>query len=69
MIGVYMVFIYSPINNYKIDGGGAFTDFLKEEAETNRRNNLLKWGVYAVLLGSAVQLISNFIPSGDVMQA
>lgn len=60
--GVYMVYYFSPINIHTIDGGDAFTDFEKIKEETNRRNSLLRVGVFVVIGGTILQLISNFIP-------
>lgn len=63
MLGVYLVYINSPINEALIDGGNAFTDRNELKRHAKRRNTLMRFGVYLVLLGSLVQLISNFIPS------
>lgn len=63
MLGVYMVYINSPINHTLIDGGDASTDWQIIMRKTKKRNMYLKIGVYSVLLGSAAQLISNFIPA------
>ncbi len=62
IVGVYMVYYFSPINIHTIDGGDAFTDFEKIKEETNRRNSLLRVGVFVVIGGTILQLISNFIP-------
>jgi hypothetical protein len=67
MLGVYMIYVNSPINYTVIDGGeiGAGGPSWEEtERKANRRNTLLKTGVYLVLAGSFVQLVSNFIPVG-----
>ncbi|MCL6619302.1 MAG: hypothetical protein K6T33_05880 [Thermomonas hydrothermalis] len=63
MIGVYMIYANSPINNHVIDGGDFDTDFAAIERTTKRRNKLMTVGVYIVLGGSLLQLASNFIPS------
>jgi hypothetical protein len=63
MIGVYVVYYYSPLNFDTVDGGDMSTDFDKISDETNRRNSLLRVGVYIVIGGTMLQLISNFIPS------
>jgi hypothetical protein len=65
MLGVYMVYINSPINHTVIDGGNASTDWTAIERKAKLRNTLLKAGVYLVLAGSAAQLASNFVPSGS----
>lgn len=62
MIGVYMVYAYSPINSHGIDGGRADTDFSAIERTTKRRNQSMRVGVYIVLAGSLLQLVSNFMP-------
>lgn len=67
MLGVYMVYINSPINHTVIDGGNASTDWSTVERKAKERNLLLKAGVYLVLLGSATQLVSNFIPSNGLV--
>ena len=65
IIGVVMVYRYSPLNESVVDGGGADTDFGAIERKQKCRNQLLKLGVYLVLGGSFVQLVSNFLPSGS----
>lgn len=69
MLGVYMIYINSPINHTIISGGGADTDWAAIERKANLRNTLIKVGVYLVLLGSATQLVSNFVPSGSAAAA
>lgn len=69
MLGVYMVYLNSPINHAVIDGGNASTDWKAIERKTKLRNMLLKVGVYLVLAGSAAQLASNFVPSGSAAAA
>lgn len=61
IIGIYIVYIYSPLNFDIIDGGDASTDYNKINKQTLKRNTRLKWGVYIVMSGSIVQLLSNFI--------
>jgi hypothetical protein len=65
MIGIVMVYLYSPLNESVVDGGGAGTDFGAIERKQKCRNQLLRLGVYLVLMGSAAQSVSNFIPSGS----
>lgn len=55
--GVFIAFISSPINQWKIDGGDANTDFAKIAKDTERKNRNLKLGIYLVLLGSFLQLL------------
>jgi len=69
MLGVYMIYINSPINYTIISGGGPDTDWAAIERKANLRNTLIKVGVYLVLLGSATQLVSNFVPSGSAAAA
>ncbi|WP_162051313.1 hypothetical protein [Pontibacter pamirensis] len=63
--GVLMVYLHSPLNISSIHGGYADTDWDKIEAEVNRHNKLMKYGVIIVIAGSLLQLISNFIPTGE----
>ena len=69
MLGVYLVYVNSPINYTVIDGGGAGDDWSAIERKANLRNTMLKVGVYLVLAGSATQLISNFVPAGGAAAA
>jgi hypothetical protein len=62
MVGIYMVYHYSPLNFNEIDGGDASTDDAKEERAVYRRNRLLRVGVYVVIAGTLFQFVSNFIP-------
>lgn len=62
MVGVLVVYVNSPLNISAIDGGDASTDFNKIERRTLRRNRGMRTGVWVIILGSLVQLISNFIP-------
>jgi hypothetical protein len=63
IIGVYVLFINSPLNISEIDGGDASTDFNAIKLHTQRANRLMKFRVYTVLAGTVLQLVSNFIPS------
>jgi ClpP class serine protease len=63
IVGVYMVYVNSPINFYEIDGGEFDDDSSKYRVETERKNRLLRVGVFVVIVGSVIQLVSNFIPS------
>jgi hypothetical protein len=62
IIGVYVLYINSPLNISEIDGGDASTDFNAIKLQTQRANHLMKIGVYTVLAGTVLQLVSNFIP-------
>ncbi len=61
LIGVVVSFKNSPLNEWKIDGGGPETDFNTERFETKRKNRIMKTGIYIVLLGTVIQLVSNFL--------
>ena len=61
IIGVYVIYINSPVNFSKIDGGNALTDYDKINEKIKAKNEFLKFGVYIVILGSFLQLISNFM--------
>ena len=69
MIGVYVIYANSPINSHVIDGGDFDTDFSAIERSTKRRNSLMRAGVYIVLAGSLIQLVSNFMPSTNAAAA
>ena len=64
LIGVYVVYISSPFNEFVIDGGGPDTNFLATEQLATRKNRRMRLGVRLVLAGSIAQLASNYIPSG-----
>ncbi len=60
MIGVCVIYVYSPLNNSIIDGGNAFSK--NDNSDKDKKKNFcMKTGVFIVLLGSFFQLISNFI--------
>lgn len=61
IIGVIMVFYYSPINEHTIDGGILDEGHIDPVPIANRKNKLLKIGVLVVVLGSITQLVSNFL--------
>lgn len=61
IIGVIMVFYFSPINEHTIDGGNLDEGYVNPVPIANRRNKLLKLGVLVVVVGSILQLASNFI--------
>jgi hypothetical protein len=61
MVGVYLVYRNSPLNESVIDGGTPSTDFAAEAMRTVVRNRAMTMGVYLVLFGSLVQLVSNLV--------
>ncbi len=63
IIGVYVLFINSPLNISEIGGGGASTDVNAIKMQTQRASRLMKFSIYTVLAGTVLQLVSNFIPS------
>jgi hypothetical protein len=63
MVGVYLVYRNSPLNDAVIDGGTPGTDFGVEAKRTVTRNRTMTVGVYLVLFGSLVQLVSNLLVS------
>lgn len=64
VVGVYGVYCSSPINEDIIDGGRADDDRDKQEKETSRKNLFLKRSVWIIVVGTLLQLLSNFIPEG-----
>lgn len=56
------MYINSPLNIDSIDGGDFSTDSSQTNRMTKERNNWLKGGVFIVIFGTLVQLVSNFIP-------
>jgi hypothetical protein len=65
LIGVYVVYVNSPINEYIIDGGSPDTDFKEIARLTAQKNQRMKYGVFVVIAGSLLQLLSNYIPAGS----
>ena len=64
VIGVWLVWKGSPIN-YHIESGG-INDSLSEEGQrVNRKNANIRYGVYFIIIGTILQLVSNFIPLCD----
>lgn len=61
ILGVYIAFKNSPINEDTIDGGSASTDFSEIRKKTLKMNRRMKIGIYLVIVGTTLQLISNFI--------
>jgi hypothetical protein len=65
IIGVWMVYINSPVN-YKSIGGLGFSNTPDDNKNvTDKKNYWLKAGVLIVAAGSALQLISNYIPTSS----
>ena len=60
IVGAYVIYKYSPINVSVIDGGTANTIF--DPSVEIMKNNFMRGGVFTVLFGTALQLLSNFIP-------
>jgi hypothetical protein len=63
LVGVYVVYVNSPLNEHVIDDGNASTDDGKIAHRMRWRNRLMKYGVYTVLAGSVLQLASNYAPA------
>jgi hypothetical protein len=64
IVGVYIVYINSPLNFDTIDGGNFSTDFEEIKRVTNSKNKWMRNGVYIIIIGSLLQLVSNYIPDG-----
>jgi hypothetical protein len=62
-LGVWIVYVNSPLNFSSIDGGDAATDFNAIEKNTIKRNQHMRVGVWVIIFGSLLQLISNFVPA------
>lgn len=63
IVGVYLVYVGSPIHFDIISGGNSKTDWKKEARKTARKNRQVKIGVYLVIGGTFLQFISNIIPA------
>ncbi len=63
IVGVLLVYWFSPLNESVIDGGTADTDGTALERASQRKNFWMRAGVALVVFGSVVQLIANYIPS------
>jgi hypothetical protein len=63
LLGAYVVYANSPLNEYAVDGGAPDTDFNKIKLAAARKNSRMRYGVYAVLAGTLLQLVSNFVPT------
>ena len=62
-LGVWIVYKNSPLNFSTIDGGDASNDFHAIEKNTIKRNQFMRVGVWVIISGTLLQLISNFIPT------
>ena len=62
-IGTLLVYLNSPLNEHSINGGSASTNFDEVQADAKRKNILMRYGVFAVLFGTLLQLCSNYWPS------
>ncbi len=61
ILGVALLYFNSPLNTYGIDGGVARTDHRANQRQTARRNTRMRCGTALVVLGSIVQLASNYV--------
>lgn len=59
VIGVYMSFKNSPINEHSIDGGNSETDWVLEKEITERKNKLMIFGIRMVISGTLIQVVCN----------
>jgi len=62
LVGVYVVYVNSPLNISMIDGGSASTDYSEIVRKGDRKNQLMKYGVWMVIAGTLAQLGSNYVP-------
>ncbi len=65
LVGVYVVYVNSPINESVIGVGSADTDFNEIRRLTAKKNWRMKLGVFTVIAGSLLQLVSNYVLSGS----
>jgi len=61
IIGAYIIFVNSPLHFTVIYGGNASTDWNEIDRKTKKRNAWVRYGVYVLIAGSVLQLISNFL--------
>lgn len=61
IIGAWMVYKNSPLNFDVIDSGRAMSNWQQQVKSTKKKNHLVKFGVYILLIGSVLQLFSNFL--------
>lgn len=69
MLGVWIVYLNSPINAHVIDGGvfdeEAESQANSQETITRRKNRNMTRGVFIVLVGSGLQILSSAIEGGQ----
>jgi hypothetical protein len=61
IIGAYLVFVNSPLKFSVIDARGPAIGWDAHDKKIKHENNMVKIGVYTLIAGSIMQLISNFI--------
>lgn len=61
IVGIVLLYLNSPLNSSTIDGGRADTDFAAIHSETAKRNVRMKVATVLVIIGTGVQLGSNFL--------
>jgi hypothetical protein len=61
-VGVWVVLRNSPINEHIGDGGDPFTNHAAEGAAHELKNERMRHGTYMVLVGAAVQFVTNLLP-------
>lgn len=62
MIGVWSLWKTSPVNFTVIDAGGAGSNFKEINKKRRRKNRIMDSSAIMILVGSGLQLISNFLP-------
>ena len=60
--GVWIVLRNSPINEHVGDGGDPFTNQAAETAAKELKNEQMRHGTYMILVGAAVQFVTNLLP-------
>jgi uncharacterized membrane protein len=60
LIGTFIAYLNSPLNFHSIDGGDSKTDHKKEEKIIKRKNKLMKLGIYLIMIGTLLQILSSF---------
>jgi len=62
--GAWMVLRNSPINEHIADGGDQLTNHAAKSAANEPRNERMRHGTYMVLIGAALQFVTNLLPEG-----
>jgi hypothetical protein len=62
LIGVWVVYVNSPVNYSAIGGRSITTDHSEIVRKVDRKNQLMEYGVWMVLAGTLFQLGSNYVP-------